>query len=186
MDTTPIAAPVSTKNEENVRDPEMGYAGKASRIMSAPMNAHLGIDAESGLMPGVAITTSNVADMTVTDNLLYGEEAVNTGAEKCEELKHLEVKWHIATQWGTIPALLPEGPLKGRARSRVEPVFHIIKYRFHHRKLRYLGLKKNGAQYRCSSPWPTWSCSTRSAGRLREHLRPNLEHRAPWPPRGPK
>ncbi|MGB4334363.1 MAG: IS5/IS1182 family transposase, partial [Chromatiaceae bacterium] len=36
--------------------------------------------------------------------------------------------------------------LKAQARSRVEHAFPIIKDRFHHRKLRYQGLKKNGAQ----------------------------------------
>ncbi len=32
-------------------------------------------------------------------------------------------------------------------RSRVEHAFHIIKDRFHHRKRRYQGLKKNAAQH---------------------------------------
>ena len=37
--------------------------------------------------------------------------------------------------------------LKAHVRSRVEHIFHLIKDRFHHRKLRYKGLKKNGAQH---------------------------------------
>lgn len=125
---------------------------RASRISSAPMNAHLSIDAESELMPSVATTTANVADITVTDNLLHGEEAVIPAPKSVWNLR-----WHIATQRVRIPALLPESPLKdlvkqiimlkGQARSRLEPVFYIIKYRFHHRKLRFLGLKKNGAQH---------------------------------------
>ncbi len=166
--------------------PGWAIPARASRIISAPMKAHLGIDGESGLMPSVATTTANVADITVTDTLLHGEEVVYTGAEKREELKNLEVKWHIATQCVTIPALLPEGPLKGRARSRVEPVFQIIKYRFHHRKLRYLGLKKNGAQYEVlfaladlvmPNP-PCWPPEAAFAPKIGAH--------GSWPIRGPK
>ena len=64
--------------------------------------------------------------------------------------------WYIATKRGKLKAR-PEGPLKAvmhqierlksQVRSRVEHVFHLLKDRFHHRKLRYQGLKKNGAQH---------------------------------------
>jgi IS5 family transposase len=103
----------------------------------------------------------NVADITAKGHLLHGEEeavcadAGYTSGVKREELNDQNVKWHIATKRGKITAL-PEGKakalfkhverLKAQVRSRVEHVFHLIKDRFHHRKLRYQGLKKNGAQ----------------------------------------
>jgi len=37
------------------------------------MKAHIGVDAESGLVHTVEITTAKVADGTMTDALLHGE-----------------------------------------------------------------------------------------------------------------
>jgi IS5 family transposase len=101
--------------------------------------------------------------MAETGNLLHGEEEVvfadagYTGAEKREELKDRKVEWSIAAKRSKV-AGLPAGEvkdlikrierLKAQARSRIEHVFHLIKDRFHHRKLRYQGLKKNSAQHK--------------------------------------
>ncbi len=161
VDATLMAAPASTKNKEHTRDPEMGHTGKGKQYYFGA-KAHIGVDAASGLVHSVTTTAANVADITETVNLLHGEEemvfadAGYTGAAQREELQGLEVKWHIAAKRGKIKAL-PEGPLKAvmhqierlksQVRSRVEHVFHLLKDRFHHRKLRYQGLKKNGAQH---------------------------------------
>ena len=158
---TLIAAPASTNNKAHTRDPEMGHTGKGKPYYFGA-KAHLGVDAASGLVHRVTTTAANVADMTETVNLLHGEEemvfadAGYTGAAQREELKGLAVKWHIAAKRGKLKAL-PEGPLKAvmhpierlksQVRSRVEHVFHLLKDRFHHRKRRYQGLKKNGAQH---------------------------------------
>ena len=151
----------SCLNKAKARDPEMGHTRKGKQYYFGA-KAHIGVDAESGLVHSTTTTAANVADITATVNLLHGEEeavfadAGYTGAEKREELKDQDVAWYIATKRGKIAAL-PEGQakvlfkkierLKAQARSRVEHVFHIIKDRFHHRKLRYQGLKKNCAQH---------------------------------------
>ena len=161
VDATLIAAPASTKNKEHTRDPEMGHTGKGKPYYLGA-KAHIGVDAASGLVHSVTTTAANVADITETVNRLHGEEemvfadAGYTGAAQHEELKGLAVKWHIAAKRGKLKAL-PEGPLKAvmyqierlksQVRSRVEQVFHRLKDRFHHRKLRYQGLQKNGAQH---------------------------------------
>ena len=161
VDATLIAAPASTNNKEHTRDPERGHTGKGKPYYFGA-KAHIGVDAASGLVHSVTTTAANVADITETVNLLHGEEelvfadAGYTGAAQREELKGLAVKWHIAAKRGKLKAL-PEGPLKAvmhpierlksQVRSRVEHVFHLLKDRFHHRKLRYQGLKKNGAQH---------------------------------------
>ena len=161
VDATIIAAPSSTKNQDKARDPEMGHTRKGKQYYFGA-KAHIGVDEESGLVHSTTTTAANVADITETVNLLHGEEAAvfadagYTGAEKREELKDRQVKWHIAAKRGKVAAL-PEGEvkdltkrierLKAQVRSRVEHVFHIIKDRFHYRKLRYKGLKKNGAQH---------------------------------------
>ena len=65
--------------------------------------------------------------------------------------------WYIAEKRGKVAAmedgLLKElteraERLKAKIRARVEHPFHIVKDLFHQRKLRYRGLKKNGAQWR--------------------------------------
>jgi IS5 family transposase len=160
VDATIIAAPASTKNQARARDPDMGHTRKGKQYFFGA-KAHIGVDAESGLVHSTTTTAANVADITETANLLQGEEeavfadAGYTGAEKREELKDRQVKWYIAAKRGKVAAL-PEGEvkdltkrmerIKAHVRSRVEHVFHLIKDRFHSRKLRYQGLKKNGAQ----------------------------------------
>ncbi len=159
VDATIIAAPSSTKNKEKARDPEMGHTRKGEQCYFGA-KAHIGVDASSGLVHSTITTAANVADITATAHLLHGEEAAvfadagYTGVEKRAELKDQDVAWYIATKRGKIAAL-PEGEakvlfkkierLKAQVRSRVEHVFHILKDRFHHRKLRYQGLKKNGS-----------------------------------------
>jgi len=161
VDATIIAAPSSTKNQDHARDAEMGHTRKGQQYYFGA-KAHIGVDAASGLVHSVTTTAANVADITATGNLLHGEEeavfadAGYTGAEKRAELKDRQVKWYIAAKRGQVAAL-PAGEvkdltqrierIKARTRSRVEHVFHLIKDRFHHRKLRYQGLKKNGAQH---------------------------------------
>ena len=40
------------------------------------MNAHIGVDEESGLVHSVVGTAANVADVTQVDKLLHGDENV--------------------------------------------------------------------------------------------------------------
>ena len=149
------------RTQDHARDAERGHTRKGQQYYCGA-KAHLEVDAASGLVHSTTTTAANVADITATGNLLHGEEvavvadAGYTGAAQRAEWKDREVTWYIATKRGKITAL-PEGKakalfkqverLKAQVRSRVEHVFHLIKDRFHHRKLRYQGLKKNGAQH---------------------------------------
>ena len=63
VDASIIAAPSSTKNESNVRDPEMHQARKGNQWHFG-MKAHIGVDAESGLVHTVVATAVNVNDVT--------------------------------------------------------------------------------------------------------------------------
>ena len=161
LDATIIAAPASTKNQARARDPEMGHIRKGKQYYFGA-KSHIRVDEESRLVHSTATSAANMADITETGHLLQGEEeavfanAGYTVAERREELKDRQVKWHIAAKRGKVAALL-EGEvkdltqrnerIKAHVRSRVEHVFHIIKDRFHYRKPRYKGLKKNGAQH---------------------------------------
>jgi IS5 family transposase len=159
VDATIIAAPSSTKNEDGKRDPEMHQAKKGNQWHFG-MKAHIGADADSGLVHTVVCTAANVADVTETPNLLHGTErevhadAGYTGAAKRAELQDRHVTWYIAMKRGKLKAMA-EGKLKelteqaehlkAKIRARVEHPFHIVKDLFRHRKVRYKGLAKNAA-----------------------------------------
>jgi len=124
------------------------------------MKAHIGVDVASGLVHTVVGSAANEADITQTAKLLHGEEedvfgdAGYTGADKRPELEDRDVSWNIAIKRGIIKALPkalrelaePVERALSRLRAVVEHPFHIVKNRFHHKKLRYRGLKKSAAQ----------------------------------------
>lgn len=160
VDATIIAAPPSTKNAENSRDPEMHQTKKGNEWHFG-MKAHIGVDAASGLVHSVVGTAANVTDVTQAHALLHGHEADAfgdagyTGVEKRDEMLDKAVKWHVAAKRGSLKAMR-DGVLKelitqverakARIRARVEHPFHVVKNLFGHRKVRYKGLKKNTAQ----------------------------------------
>ncbi len=77
------------------------------------MKAHIGTDAESGLVHTVVGTAANVHDVTQAHALLHGEETCGfgdagyRGAEKREEVQkaHPDVEWFIAMRPGECKAL---------------------------------------------------------------------------------
>jgi len=159
VDATIIAAPPSIKNKQKARDPEMHQTRKGNQWHFG-MKAHVGVDVASGLVHTVVGTAANEADITQTAALLHGEEedvfgdAGYTGADKRPELEDRDVSWNIAIKRGIIKALPkalrdlaePVERALSQVRAVVEHPFHIIKNRFHHKKLRYRGLNKNTAQ----------------------------------------
>lgn len=160
VDATLIAAPPSTKNREGERDPEMHQAKKGNQWHFG-MKAHIGVDAESGLVHTVIGTAANVHDVTQAQGLLHGEEtdvfgdAGYQGVEKREENLEVPVTWHVALRPSKRKAL-PKSPwgeqmewieqAKASIRAKVEHPFHVVKNLFHHRKTRYRGLDKNTKQ----------------------------------------
>jgi transposase, IS5 family len=160
VDATIIEAPPSTKNAGKSRDPEMHQTKKGNEWHFG-MKAHIGVDADSGLIHSVVGTAANVSDVSQAHALLHGHEeqafadAGYIGVDKREEMGGKTVKWHVAAKRGKIKAM-QEGALKdlviavertkAQIRSRVEHPFHIVKNLFHHRKTRYKGLAKNTAQ----------------------------------------
>ena len=158
VDATLIAAPSSTKNKTGERDPEMHQTKKGNQWHFG-MKAHIGVDADSGLVHTVIGTAANVNDVTQGHALLHGEEEIvfadagYQGAPKRDEATGVD--WHIAmrpgkrkqqkhTPWG---ALLEQAEkLKAGVRAKVEHPFRVIKRQFGHTKARYRGLAKNTAQ----------------------------------------
>ena len=161
VDATIIHAPSSTKNKDGERDPEMHQTKKGNHWHFG-MKAHIGVDADSGLVHTVVGTAANVNDVTQASALVHGEEtdvfadAGYQGVAKREEVQGIEANWHVAMRPGKRRALDKESPMgavldqlehvKARIRAKVEHPFRVIKRQFGHMKVRYRGLAKNTAQ----------------------------------------
>tara|TARA_R110002094_G_scaffold192267_1_gene166511 strand:+ start:77 stop:1057 length:981 start_codon:yes stop_codon:yes gene_type:complete len=160
VDATIIAAPPSTKNRAKARDPEMHQAKKGNEWHFG-MKAHIGTDADSGLVHSLTGTAANVADITESEHLLHGDEteayadAGYTGVAKRPEFEGADVVWHVAEKRGKLKkmeegqrkALITQRErVKAQIRAKVEHPFHVVKNLFRHRKVRYRGLLKNTAQ----------------------------------------
>ena len=168
VDATIIAAPSSTKNKDNARDPQMHQTKKGNQWYFG-MKAHIGADVESGLVHSVEVTAANGSDIAHTHEVLHGQEsevyvdAGYTGVEKREDIQaaqeagtiRSDVAWCVAAKRGKIVKMV-EGRLKeltvalervkAQIRSRVEHPFHVIKNLFGHKKVSYKGLAKNRAR----------------------------------------
>ena len=78
VDATLIAAPSSTKNSTQSRDPEMHQTKKGNQWYFG-MKAHIGVDADSGLVHTVRGTSANVSDVVESNSLLHGKEVDGYG-----------------------------------------------------------------------------------------------------------
>jgi transposase, IS5 family len=161
VDATLIAAPSSTKNSSGERDPEMHQTKKGNQWHFG-MKAHIGVDADSGLVHTVVGTAANVNDVTQASVLVHGDEsdvfadAGYQGAAKREETQDIEANWHVAMRPGKRRVLDKNTPMgaimdklektKASIRAKVEHPFRVIKCQFGHAKVRYRGLAKNTAQ----------------------------------------
>ena len=159
VDATIIAAPSSTKNQEGERDPEMHQTKKGNQWHFG-MKAHIGVDAESGLVHTVIGTAANVNDVTQAGALLHGEETAAFGDAGYRGVaKRHEAQgptWFVAMQPGKRKALDPSRKsarllekaeqLKASVRAKVEHPFRVIKQQFGYAKVRYRGLAKNTAR----------------------------------------
>jgi transposase, IS5 family len=160
VDATLIAAPSSTKNASGERDPDMHQTKKGNQWHFG-MKAHIGVDAESGLVHTVKGTPANAHDVTEANALLHGDEtdafgdAGYQGAAKRPDAKE-SVNWHVAMRPGKRAALDKTKKLdslidqvekiKASIRAKVEHPFRVIKQQFGFVKVRYRGMKKNTAQ----------------------------------------
>lgn len=159
VDATLIAAPSSTKNSTGERDPEMRQTKKGKNYYFG-MKAHIGADADSGLVHTVICTPANTNDVTQAGALLHGEEEIafgDAGYQGAHKRPEATMKnWHVAMRPGKRGKLDLSNPrdalvneierLKASVRAKVEHPFRVIKRQFGFTKVRYRGLAKNTAQ----------------------------------------
>jgi IS5 family transposase len=167
-DATLIAASPSTKNKAHARDPEMHQTKKGNQWYFG-MKAHIGADADSGLVHSLHTTPANESDIAHTHQVLHGEETMVSldagyvGVDKRAEIVQAQaqgqfrsdIQWSVAKRRSTITKMA-EGTLKtltqalervkAQIRARVEHPFHVVKNLFRYKKVRYKGLAKNEAQ----------------------------------------
>lgn len=154
VDATLIAAPPSTKNEEQKRDPEMQQTKKGNQWYFG-MKLHIGLDSQSGLVHSASVTAANVHDSQELPNLLHGQEtrlygdSAYRGKNQREQLKQIAPR---AKDFTNKPARRNQ-PLsqadrqtnrrKSAVRSKVEHPFLTLKRIWGFMKVRYRGLAKN-------------------------------------------
>ena len=125
------------------------------------MKAHIGVDAESGLVHTVRGSAGSVNDVVQANSLLHGQEtdvfadAGYQGANKRPDAR-TGVQWHVAMRPGLRRRLDKSRQsevlmdrverIKASIRAKVEHPFRVIKHQFGHVKVRYRGLAKNTAQ----------------------------------------
>ena len=187
VDATIIAAPSSTKNADGQRDPEMHQTKKGEQWHFG-MKAHIGVDADSGLVHTVTTTAANEADVTQVADLLHGKEEsvyADSGYRGAPaRVGREDLNWHIAARPCDI-AKMPEGKAKARVRkeehrkasvrAKVEHPFRVIKRQFGLVKVRFRGLRKNTAHlltlFALSNLW----MARRSLLAMMGGVRPNAE-----------
>lgn len=164
VDSTIISAPSSTKNKDKQRDPD-AHQTKKGNTWHFGYKAHVGVDKDSGIVHTVKVTAANEHDVSMTSQLLTGEETVvygdsgYLGAEKREDAvrknKHgNKIRYKINRRPSQIAkkSTRSQGQLKRRehekssVRAKVEHVFGVVKGLLRYRKTRYRGLRKQTAK----------------------------------------
>ena len=157
VDATIIEAPNSTKNSSGQRDPEMHSVKKGNQWYFG-MRVHIGVDPLHGFVHTVTGTAANEAEVKEAPKLLREDDDVVYGdAGYCKLERYVtdgkERRYEISRQKGTFKrhygnslSWQEEKTLETRkssVRCKVEYVFHIVKDKFHWRKVRYKGIAKN-------------------------------------------
>ena len=164
VDSTIISAPSSTKNADRQRDPE-AHQAKKGNMWYFGYKAHAGVDETSGLVHTLKVTPANQHDVTMTAELMHGDEerlhgdSGYLGAEKRENaiLKNRsgkKIKYIINRRPSQSKELSAraKGQIKRRerekssVRAKVEHVFAVVKKQLRYRKTRYRGLRKQTAK----------------------------------------
>ena len=154
VDATLIAAPPSTKNRDQSRDPEM-HQSKKGNEWHFGMKLHIGVDSQSGLVHSASVTAGNVHDSQELPNLLRGSEtrlygdSAYRGEKPRERLKQIAPRAKDFTNkraYRNRPlsdADKQTNRRKSSVRAKVEHPFLTLKRIWGFAKVRYRGLAKN-------------------------------------------
>ena len=164
VDSTIIAAPSSTKNQEKHRDPDAHQVKKGNEWHFG-YKAHVGVDKDSGLVHTVKVTAANVHDVTMVPKLLtgyetavYGDSGYLGAAKRDDAVTENKSGKRIRYKLNRRPSQIKNGSIRSQAqlkrkehekssvRAKVEHVFAVVKGQLRYRKTRYRGLRKQTAK----------------------------------------
>lgn len=155
VDASIIPAPSSTKNRGKKRNPEMSSTRKGNKWYFG-MKVHVGVDAKSGLVHTVEVTTAKDHDVTVLPNLVREDDKAVFGDKGyfSDTLKHDAREGGV--YWGVLEKRKRGKDLSSSqkkrnkkhasVRAKVEHCFRIMKCQFGYVKTCYRGLEKNAVQ----------------------------------------
>jgi len=147
VDATIIAAPSSTKNATQTRDPAMKQTRKGQQWYFG-MKVHVGTDTR-GVVHSLTTTDAAQADITQLPHLVHGQESTLYGDKayyKADDKQAWEAgggRYRVnksgkrTARWDAINAT------RSRIRARGEHAFHVVKRLWGFAKVRYRGLAKN-------------------------------------------
>jgi len=154
VDATIIAAPSSTKNASETRDPEMKQ-GRKGKNWYFGMKLHIGTD-RRGIVHTVRATNAGAADIKQLPELLHGQEREVFGDQaywkeadrdafeargiRYRVNRRAKAKQRLSERWRKI------NRARSRTRARGEHPFRVIKQLWGFAKVRYRGLAKNLAR----------------------------------------
>jgi IS5 family transposase len=154
VDATIIAAPSSTKNATETRDPEMRSTRKGNQWYFG-MKVHTGADTR-GLVHHLTVTDAAVADIRELPKLLHGTESVLYGDQAYWKQDHREQwqaeggQYRVHRRGTKNHPLTPHQKAINRSRSRTrargEHPYLVVKRLWGFTKVRYRGLVKNAAR----------------------------------------
>jgi len=154
VDATIIAAPPSTKNAAEARDPEM-HQTKKGKDWHFGMKAHVGTD-RRGIVHSLSTTAANVSDISQLPKLLHGQEKEVFGdqaywsefhrqcAESCGIRYRINRRGHHTKPLTEYQRFINR--CRSSTRARGEHAFHVVKRLWGFTKVRYRGLAKNTAR----------------------------------------
>ena len=154
VDATIIAAPPSTKNAAEARDPEM-HQTKKGKDWHFGMKAHVGTD-RRGIVHSLSTTAANVSDISQLPKLLHGQEKEVFGDQAYWSEFHRQcaqvsgIRYRINRRGHHTKPLTDYQRFINRCRSatraRGEHAFNVVKRLWGFTKVRYRGLAKNTAR----------------------------------------
>lgn len=152
VDATIIGAASSTKNAGKARDPDMHQTRKGQQWYFG-MKLHIGVDSRTGLAHSAAVTSADVHDKHLLEDLLHGEERrvygdsayasqkalIGAHAPHAKDFTNLRVR-----KAGEVDETeRSRNRNKSKIRARVEHVFAVVKRLWGFSQVRYRGLGKN-------------------------------------------
>ena len=155
VDATIVAAPSSTKNATQSRDPEMKQTRKG-KSWHFGMKFHIGTD-RRGIVHSLTATHAAEADIKQLPNLLHGDESVLYGDQAYwkeadrQSFEEQGVRYRVNRRGPRGNRSLNErwrkiNRARSRTRARCEHPFRVVKHLWGFQKTRYRGIAKNLAR----------------------------------------